>query len=227
MNSIVKKMTAKRKIVTDWRLAPGTFTSRPTPTQWKAICEHVAKFDFCVDLGAGPGHIAEALARLGNKVIAYDRYGAPKGASPVVEWHKMPYVSLLNRVLLEPDVFNNSCAYLGYPSVSGISGLVHVLGYFESVIYLGDTFDGTSCGDASLWDHLRCREVLGHVAHQRGQLIIYGRPSIAYTLLLPEEVAGLDTAKTHRSPYDPDPEYVANPEGVKDPEYDSEPDDCW
>jgi len=179
----------------------------PTPEQWTTITEHVDELDMVVDVGAGDGLMTSRRAKHCVGVYAIDVNPAPDliKSTANVQWLESTFESAITLLRLCDPMFRGSVAYLSWPSVSGIHGLTALLEMFQRVIYVGDSFDCTMCGDPSMWSHLSRREVLAHVPSRHVQTIVYGAmstPARAPDELLAEELAGLNEAAVMPYPYD-------------------------
>lgn len=156
-----------------------------TPEMVGVIREYVR--GRCVwDLGAGDLTYAHHLVRRwgAEKVVAVDKAEMPKIQRRAV-FRVQKYFADVQMPQAGVDV-----AFLSFPQNTSLVGVVRLLGLSKVVIYLGCNTGGTACGDAALFEHLTGREVLAHVPHERGSLVVYGG-ACAQRPLVPEEWAAL------------------------------------
>lgn len=157
------------------------------PTQRETLKRFVGK-RVVHDLGAGDLELAEDLVRLGAQVIAVDE----ELPSPKVAGIKC--VEKLFSEFHDPV----ETAFVSWPAKYNALGLVEILRNAETVIYLGNNFDGVCCGHADLWGHLRMRRVLALEPQPKNTLIVYGEVLLQPRPLLPEEQAAIDLTRIYR-----------------------------
>lgn len=154
-----------------------------TPEMVGVIREYVQ--GRCVwDLGAGDLAYAHHLVRRwgAEKVVAVDKEEMPQPRRRAV-FRVQKYFADVQMPQAGVDV-----VFLSFPQNTRLAGLVRLLGKSKVVIYLGCNTGGTACGDQELFLHLTGREVLAHVPHERGSLVVYGG-ACAQRSLVPEEWA--------------------------------------
>ena len=157
------------------------------PTQKETLRQFVEK-RIVHDLGAGELELAAELARLGADVIAVDKE---------VPSRTVCGVKFIQRRFIEFDDLVET-AFISWPTKYGTNGLVEILKRAKTVIYLGHNLDGTCCGDADMWEHLRARQILALDPQQRNTLIVYGEELSQPRAPLLEERAATDHARIYR-----------------------------
>lgn len=151
------------------------------------------------DMGAGSGTLAALCAEYrASSVVAVDHdIWAVHCQHAGVRWLKESFVSLawMQRdtiVISWPVVLHMS------PSIVGDGGcsLTRHARLAKRVIVLAQTYGGTMCGSASLWNHLSKREVLASATDPRNDMVVYGDQHVD-RLPLPVEAAGMDMINIH------------------------------
>lgn len=144
------------------------------------------------DIGAGQLALAQKLIELGaNTVTAVDKcYSHTLVKS-------LPHITLVGEYFEEYAKHGHvvDVAFLSWPEAYQQQGVVQLIEDARVVVYLGNNFDGVSCGSEEMFQHLVQREVLGLVPNQFNSLIVYGNSRIKRRPL-PEEYAGLHREMT-------------------------------
>jgi len=144
------------------------------------------------DIGAGQLALAQKLVELGaHTVTAVDRiYSHCTVTCP-------PQVTLVGEYFEEYAKHGHlvDVAFLSWPEAYQQQGVVQLIDEARVVIYLGNNFDGVSCGSEEMFQHLVQREVLALVPHKFNSLIVYGSTRVVRRQL-PEEFAALHREMT-------------------------------
>ena len=89
-------------------------------------------------------------------------------------------------------------AFLSWPKMYGVEGLVEAVTRSPVVAYLGKNADGVSCGPVALFRHLAGRAVFAHAPDEVNTLIVYGGAVGGPRELLAEERSAIDRRTIHR-----------------------------
>ena len=141
----------------------------------------LVRWEHIWDLGAGDLGHAKALFNLGAAHITAiephldpDRAKGKAGSYlTVVPEYFQDAVPLIGTRKLGPSPPH--LALLAWPVQYFTPGILELLDAAPLVAYLGCNFNGTSCGSASLFDHLRTRELITYIQHPRNSLIVVGK----------------------------------------------------
>lgn len=159
-------------------------------SEMEAALRSIVQDKVVYDLGAGDLQHARHLLRLGAKhVVAIDKEPHPtaSGSITVIEGY-------FDRVPIPTDGLD--IAFVAWPINYRTPGLVTWLAAATVVVYLGHNFDGSSCGNPELFEHLIGRRLTHWVAHRSNTLIVVGEPLSTPREPTPEEAAfGSDTVR--------------------------------
>lgn len=178
--------------------------TRLTPDQRRCLTQLLKPGESLMDFGCGTGRMALWFSKLGLQVHAYDKELDDDEVVPGVTWEETTFDELCERVWDDDEFLRlliRSTAFVGWPANSSSTGLSFLVRRMPRVIYVGNTFDSTTCGRQDLWAELSLREVLHHVPDRKNSLIVYG-DRIGKRQLLAEEAAAFDQLKVHEYPYD-------------------------
>ena len=151
-----------------------------------------------VEAGCGDGSLAVHALKSGAIAgFAFDKESTRFPRVPGLKF-QVAYGAALARDLKEPmDVL-----LLSYPRETDAfaADMAPLVKKAETVVYLGDNFEGFCCGGGSFWREVSQRQVLAHASSHRNSLIVYGAGRRQPGLLLWEELGGLDRSKVYPRP---------------------------
>jgi hypothetical protein len=152
------------------------------------------------DLGAGDYTNSLILRGLGaSRIVAIDKefFGPTNRPTKGVTQYQMTFKAFLHvqRTKLQKVDFpkRGDVAFLSWPANYEMKGLLDLLSWFDTIIYLGKNTDSTACAWPEFFRVMQKRPVLSYVPHRRNTLIHYGATDRKLERgMKGEELAGMD-----------------------------------
>jgi hypothetical protein len=159
-----------------------------TPAMQREIANQVDGH-IVYDLGAGDGYYSELLLESGAATVV----AVEKEDRAQVFKIRRPDLKFVHAYFREVQVPTGiDVAFLAWPQNAPLNGIVDLLGKSHTIIYLGQNSEkrGSACGNRSLYNYLRTREVLVEIQNEQNDFIVYG-PGYTVRPLLREEAEAL------------------------------------
>lgn len=145
-----------------------------------------------IDIGCGDGALSVWCAQYAEHVTAIDKDGS---RFPTAKFDNITFEQkYFDRGMGIADVLLLSWP----PNSTRFSGIEVMARYFNYVVYLGKSTDGTACGPVEMWEHLIKRELISCTRDRANTLLVYGPGSAEGRDLDEEELAGVSNTGMFR-----------------------------